>query len=136
MTIRRRLPRWLEPFLHSVQRVPFVDLLVAAAFGMPTWLLAAAGGLAMVYFAAGDRGDWSTTALLLAALAAGAAVAAAVTALTFIWTLALEIWRQWQRPEPDIATPEPARHEQPSIDDEVASQAENESPIPARAEAA
>jgi hypothetical protein len=113
----RRLAQQLEPFLHSVQRVAFVDLLVAAAFGIPTWLLAAVGGLATVYFAAGGRGDWSTTALLLAALAAGAAVAAAVTALTFIWMLAVEIWRQWQRPEPDIATPEPARYEQPWTDD-------------------
>ena len=105
----RRLAQQLEPFLHSVQRVPFVDLLVAAAFAIPTWLLAAVGGLATVYFAAGGRGDWSTTALLLAALAAGAAVAAAVTALTFIWMLGLEIWRQWQRPESDIATPASAR---------------------------
>jgi hypothetical protein len=113
----RRLAQRLEPFLHSVQRVAFVDLLVAAAFGIPTWLLAAAGGLATVYFAAGGRGDWSTTALLLAALAAGAAVAAAVTALTFIWMLALEIWRQWPRQESDIATPEPARQQQSWPDD-------------------
>jgi hypothetical protein len=132
----RRLAQQLEPLLHSVQRVPFVDLLVAAAFAIPTWLLAAAGGLATVYFAAGGRGDWSATALLLAALAAGAGVAAAVTALTFIWMLALEVWRQWPRLESDIAPPEPARPEWPSTDDgEVASQVETESPIPARAAA-
>jgi hypothetical protein len=113
----RRLTQQLEPFLHSVQRVPFVDLLIAAAFGIPTWLLAAVGGLATVYFAAGGRDDWSTTALLLAALAAGAAVAAAVTALTFIWMLALEIWRHWQRPESDIARLEPAGQEQSWPDD-------------------
>ena len=133
----RRLAQQLEPFLHSLQRVHFVDLLVAAAFGIPTWLLAAVGGLATVYFAAGGRGDWSTTGLLLAALAAGAAVAAGATALTFLWTLAFEIWRQWQRPEPGIAAPELARPEQPSVDDgDLARQAETESPIPARAETA
>ena len=127
----RRLAQQLEPLLHSVQRVAFVDLLVAAAFGIPTWLLAAVGGLATVYFVAGGRGDWSTTGLLLAALAAGAAVAAGATALTFLWTLALEIWRQWQRPGIGIATSEPARPEQPSVDDgDLASQAETESPIP------
>jgi hypothetical protein len=132
----RRLAQQLEPFLHSVQRVPFVDLLVAAVFAIPTWLLAAVGGLATVYLAAGSRGDWSTTALLLAALAAGAAVAAAVTALTFIWMLALEIWRQWPHAESDVTTLEPARPEWLSTDHgEVASQAETESPIPARAEA-
>jgi hypothetical protein len=136
MTLRR-LAQQLEPFLHSVQRVAFVDLLAAAAFGRLTWLLAAVGGLAMVYFGAGGRGDWATTVQLLAALVAGAAVAAAVTALTFIWMLALEIWRQWPPPRSDIAPPELARREQPATDDgDVAGQAETESPIPARAEAA
>src|SRR5216684_8061063 len=112
----RRLSRQFKPFLEAVERVRFVDLLLAAAFGIPTWLLAAAGGLAMVYFAVGDRRDWSTTELLLAALAAGAVVAGITAALTFVWTVLGELFGQLHRRESDIATPDVASSEETSAD--------------------
>ena len=131
----RRLAQQLEPFLHSVQRVPVVDLLLAAAFGMPTWLLAAAGGLATVYVVAGSGGDWSATGLLLTALAAGTAVAGIATALTFVWILVREIWRQWHRPS-EMASPAASHPGTPATDDDlVPTHAETKSRMPARAQA-
>src|SRR5712691_1267159 len=131
----RRLAQQLEPFLHSVQRVPVVDLLLAAAFGMPTWLLAAAGGLTTVYVVAGSGGDWSATGLLLTALAAGTAVAGIATALTFVWVLVREIWRQWHRPS-EMASPPASHPGTPATDDDlVPTHAETESRMPARAQA-
>jgi hypothetical protein len=92
--MQHRRSQRLERLLDAAQRVPVVDLLAEAVFGIQTWLLAAVGALAMVYFAALARRDWSVTELLLVALAAGIVVAALAAALIFVWTLVRELLAQ------------------------------------------
>ena len=133
----RRLAQQLEPFLHSLQRVHFVDLLVAAAFGIPTWLLAAVGGLATVYFAASGPGR-----LVDHRAAAGGARGrgrgrrrrhcAHIPVDAGLGNMAA-----MAAPGVRHCGAGTCSHDQPSTDDgDLASQAETESPIPARAETA
>jgi hypothetical protein len=106
-----------ERLLDAAQRVPVGDLLAEAAFGIQTWLLAAVGALAMVYFAALARRDWSVTELLLVALAAGIVVAASAAALTFAWMLIREILVQQRAAAADSAGPEQASPARSLADD-------------------
>ena len=114
--MQHRRSQRLERLLDAAQRVPVVDLLAEAVFGIQTWLLAAVGALAMVYFASLARRDWSVTELLLVALAAGIVVAAIAAALLFVWTLVREMLAQL-RGAADVALSEPAVPERSFVDD-------------------
>jgi hypothetical protein len=110
-----------DRLLTALARVPFVELLLAAAFGLPTWLIAAVGGMATVYLVGSDGQPRSATALLASALVGAALVAVGVTAITFIWMLVREVVMQWQASDRAVAwddddiDPAPEPIEQPIL---------------------
>ena len=123
--ILKQRGQWLD----AAQRVPFGRLLVDAAFGARTWLFAAAGGLAMVYFAAVERRDWMATELVLAALAAGLFVAVVVAALTLVWTVARALYRRSAAEVSIAVAPEAEAEPSPAADQLLPVEAATE-PVP------